>query len=71
MGHTHLQAVLILYAWTAVVAVGTLLFLFVEWYYAIGIIVIGLLGSAVITLSPDNLVADDPLAIDETERPVR
>jgi len=51
--------------------VGTLLFLFVEWYYAIGIIVIGLLGSAVITLSPDNLVADDPLAIDETERPVR
>jgi UDP-GlcNAc:undecaprenyl-phosphate GlcNAc-1-phosphate transferase len=71
MGHTHLQAVLILYAWTAVLAVGTLLFLFVEWYYAIGIIAIGLLGSTVITLSPDNLVADDPLAIDDSEGKVR
>jgi UDP-GlcNAc:undecaprenyl-phosphate GlcNAc-1-phosphate transferase len=70
MGHTHLQAVLILYAWTAVLAVGTLLFLFVEWYYAIGIIAIGLLGSAVITLSPDNLVEDDPLAIDTPQRTV-
>jgi UDP-GlcNAc:undecaprenyl-phosphate GlcNAc-1-phosphate transferase len=70
MGHTHLQAVLILYAWTAVLAVGTLLFLFVEWYYAVGIIAIGLLGSAVITLSPDNLVEDDPLAIDAPQRTV-
>ncbi len=70
MGHTHLQAVLILYAWTAVLAVGTLLFLFVEWYYAIGIIAIGLLGSTVITLSPDNLVEDDPLAIDTPQRTV-
>jgi UDP-GlcNAc:undecaprenyl-phosphate GlcNAc-1-phosphate transferase len=70
MGHTHLQAVLILYAWTAVLAVGTLLFLFVEWYYAVGIIAIGLLGSAVITLSPDNLVEDDPLAIDAPRRTV-
>jgi UDP-GlcNAc:undecaprenyl-phosphate GlcNAc-1-phosphate transferase len=70
MGHTHLQAVLILYAWTAVLAVGTLLFLFVEWYYAVGIIAIGLLGSTVITLSPDNLVEDDPLAIDAPQRTV-
>jgi UDP-GlcNAc:undecaprenyl-phosphate GlcNAc-1-phosphate transferase len=70
MGHTHLQAVLILYAWTAVLAVGTLLFLFVEWYYAVGIIAIGLLGSTVITLSPDNLVEDDPLAIDAPRRTV-
>ncbi len=70
MGHTHLQAVLILYAWTAVLAVGTLLFLFVEWYFAVGIIAIGLLGSAVITLSPDNLVEDDPLALDAPQRTV-
>ena len=70
MGHTHLQAVLILYAWTAVLAVGTLLFLFVEWYFAVGIIAIGLLGSTVITLSPDNLVEDDPLAIDAPQRTV-
>ena len=63
MGHTHLQAVLILYAWTAVLAVGTLLFLFVDWYLAIGIIAMGLIGSTVITLSPDNRVVHDPLAI--------
>ena len=70
MGHTHLQAVLILYAWTAVLAVGTLLFLFVEWYFAVCLIAIGLLGSTVITLSPDNLVEDDPLAIDAPQRTV-
>jgi len=63
MGHTHLQAVLILYAWTAVLAVGTLLFLFADWYLAIGIIAMGLIGSTVITLSPDNRVVHDPLAI--------
>ncbi len=63
MGHTHLQAVLILYAWTAVLAVGTLLFLFVDWYLAIGIIAMGLIGSTVITLSPDNRAVHDPLAI--------
>ena len=63
MGHTHLQAVLILYAWTAVLAVGTLLFLFVDWYLAIGLIAMGLIGSTVITLSPDNRVVHDPLAI--------
>lgn len=69
MGHTHLQAVLILYAWTAVLAVGTLMFLFVDWFIAIGVIVLGLVGSTVVTLSPDNRVVDDPLAIPaEAER---
>lgn len=63
MGHTHLQAVLILYAWTSVLAIGTLMFLFVEWYVALGIIALGLIGSAVVTLSPDNRQADDPLAV--------
>ena len=63
MGHTHLQAVLILYAWTSVLAVGTLLFLFVDWYIAVGLIVVGLIGSTVVTLSPDNRDVDDPLAI--------
>lgn len=66
MGHTHLQAVLILYAWTAVLAVGTLLFLFVDWYLALAIIAMGLIGSTVITLSPDNRDVDDPLAIPST-----
>jgi UDP-GlcNAc:undecaprenyl-phosphate/decaprenyl-phosphate GlcNAc-1-phosphate transferase len=63
MGHTHLQAVLILYAWTAVMAIGTLMFLFVQWYVAVAIIMLGLIGSTVVTLSPDNRVANDPLAI--------
>ncbi len=63
MGHTHMQAVLILYAWTAVMAIGTLMFLFVQWYVAVAIIMLGLIGSTVVTLSPDNRVADDPLAV--------
>lgn len=65
MGHSHRQAVLILYSWTAVLAIGTLMFLFVAWYVAIGIIVIGLVGSTVVTLSPDNRVPNDPLAVEE------
>jgi len=63
MGHTHLQAVLILYAWTSVLAVGTLMFLFVEWYLALGIIALGLIGSTVVTLSPEHRDVDDPLAV--------
>ena len=63
MGHTHMQAVLILYSWTAVMAIGTLMFLFVQWYVAVAIILMGLIGSTVVTLSPDKRVADDPLAI--------
>lgn len=63
MGHTHLQAVLILYAWTAVMAIGTLMFLFVDWFIAVGIILVGLVGSTVVTLSPDNRVDNDPLAL--------
>lgn len=65
MGHSHRQAVLILYSWTAVLAIGTLMFLFVPWYVALGIIVIGLIGSTVVTLSPDNRAPHDPLAVEE------
>ena len=65
MGHTHRQAVLILYSWTAVLAIGTLMFLFVAWYIAVGIIVLGLIGSTMVTLSQDQRVTDDPLAIDQ------
>ena len=65
MGHSHRQAVLILYSWTAVLAIGTLMFLFVAWYVAVGIIVVGLVGSTVVTLSPDNRVPNDPLAVEE------
>ena len=65
MGHTHRQAVLILYSWTAVLAIGTLMFLFVPWYWALTIIGVGLIGSTVVTLSPDNRSEDDPLLIDQ------
>ncbi len=65
MGHSHRQAVLILYSWTAVLAIGTLMFLFVAWYVALGIIVVGLVGSTVVTLSPDNRAPNDPLAVEE------
>jgi len=65
MGHTHRQAVVILYSWTAVLAIGTLMFLFVPWYWALTIIGVGLIGSTVVTLSPDNRSEDDPLLIDQ------
>lgn len=52
MGHSHLQAVLIFYAWTTVVAVGTLLFMFVPWGWALAGIVVGLVACLVLTLAP-------------------
>lgn len=52
MGHSHRQAVLILYSWTAVLAFGTLMFLFVEWYLAVGIIGMGLVGATLVTFAP-------------------
>lgn len=69
MGHSHQQAVLILYAWTAVLAIGTLMFLFVAWYWALVIITLGLMGSALVTLSPDDSVTNDPLALDKETTP--
>jgi UDP-GlcNAc:undecaprenyl-phosphate GlcNAc-1-phosphate transferase len=69
MGHTHQQAVLILYAWTAVLAMGTLMFLFVAWYWALVIIAAGLIGSTVVTLSPGNRAANDPLSLDQETTP--
>jgi UDP-GlcNAc:undecaprenyl-phosphate GlcNAc-1-phosphate transferase len=68
LGHTHRQAVLILYAWTAVLAIGTLMFLFVPWYVALGIIILGLIGSTLVTLSPDQRSDTDPLSIEEETR---
>lgn len=52
MGHTHFQAVLILYAWTLVVAVGALLFMFVDWPVATGIMALGLVVTTVLTIAP-------------------
>ena len=53
MGHSHFHAVLIFYAWTAVAAIGTLLFLFIkDWWWAALITVVGLVVCTIITLSP-------------------
>ncbi|MDI2097471.1 MraY family glycosyltransferase [Ruicaihuangia caeni] len=52
MGHSHLHAVLIFYSWTLVVAVGCLLFLFLDQWLTFGIILGGLIVCAVFTLAP-------------------
>jgi UDP-GlcNAc:undecaprenyl-phosphate GlcNAc-1-phosphate transferase len=52
MGHTHFQAVLILYAWTIVVAVGALLFMFVDAIVATGIVGAGLIATTILTIAP-------------------
>ena len=52
MGHTHLQAVLIFYAWTATASVGLLLFLFTPSWVAIVVTVTGLVVCTIVTLSP-------------------
>lgn len=52
MGHSHFHAVLIFYAWTAVVAVGALLFLFWTWWWALTAVVVGLIACTAVTLAP-------------------
>ena len=52
MGHPHLHAVLIFYAWTFVVSVGVLAYRFVPWYVATLLIAVGLIICTVVTLSP-------------------
>ena len=52
MGHTHFQAVLILYAWTLVVAVGALSFMFIDAPLAAGMVVVGLVVTTVLTIAP-------------------
>jgi UDP-GlcNAc:undecaprenyl-phosphate GlcNAc-1-phosphate transferase len=52
MGHSHLQAVLIFYAWTATASVGLLLFLFTSSWVAIVVTATGLVVCTIVTLSP-------------------
>ena len=52
MGHTHFHAVLVFYAWSAVVAIGGLLLLFVPAAVAAAIVVAGLAGCTWLTLAP-------------------
>jgi UDP-GlcNAc:undecaprenyl-phosphate GlcNAc-1-phosphate transferase len=53
MGHSHLQAVLILYSWTSVVSVGFLMFFIVKPYgFAVAFLVIGAIVCTFLTLAP-------------------
>jgi UDP-GlcNAc:undecaprenyl-phosphate GlcNAc-1-phosphate transferase len=52
MGHTHLHAVLIFYAWTLVASVGLLMFLFVPWWWAVVFIGVGFIVTSAFTLAP-------------------
>ncbi len=52
MGHTHFQAVLILYLWTVVAAVGALLFMFIDWQLALGLVIGGLVVTTALTIAP-------------------
>ena len=52
MGHSHLHAVLIFYAWTTVVALGSLAYMFVPFWWTTLFIVVGLAICTIVTLSP-------------------
>jgi UDP-GlcNAc:undecaprenyl-phosphate GlcNAc-1-phosphate transferase len=52
MGHSHLQAVLIFYAWTAVVSIGCLLFFFQPLWPAVAFLCVGLVVCTALTLAP-------------------
>ena len=52
MGHSKLHAVLIFYAWTAVVSIGCLLFYAADSRVGLTVLVVGLIACAVVTLAP-------------------
>ncbi|MCU1402576.1 MAG: undecaprenyl-phosphate alpha-N-acetylglucosaminyl 1-phosphate transferase [Microbacteriaceae bacterium] len=52
MGHSHFHAVLIFYAWTAVVSIGCLLFMFMPAIWALTFIALGLIACTWLTLAP-------------------
>lgn len=52
MGHSHLHAVLILYAWTGAASIGMLLFLFIDTWWAALATVLGLVVCTIVTLAP-------------------
>jgi UDP-GlcNAc:undecaprenyl-phosphate GlcNAc-1-phosphate transferase len=53
MGHSHLHAVLIFYAWTSVISVGLLMIFFIRpWWIPLALIVLGLVACTFVTLAP-------------------
>ncbi|MDY0946923.1 MraY family glycosyltransferase [Frigoribacterium sp. CFBP9039] len=69
MGHSHFQAVLIFYAWTVVVAVGCLMFLFVKpTYFVIVFLCVGLVACTAATLAPLSRRKRVEMAVQTTPR---
>ena len=52
MGHTHFQSVLIIYGWTAVLSVGTLLFLFAPVSWVLVLLGLGVVVCVWFTFAP-------------------
>jgi UDP-GlcNAc:undecaprenyl-phosphate GlcNAc-1-phosphate transferase len=52
LGHSHFHAVLLFYAWTTVVSVGCLLFLFVPWQFALALVGLGIAACTGVTIAP-------------------
>ncbi|MCX7521168.1 MraY family glycosyltransferase [Microbacterium sp. STN6] len=52
MGHSRLHAVLIFYAWTAVLSIGCLLFYFRPYWMAVVFIAVGVIVCAAVTFAP-------------------
>lgn len=52
LGHSHFHAVLLFYAWTTVVSVGCLLFLFVPWQFALTLVGLGIAACTAVTIAP-------------------
>lgn len=52
LGHSHFHAVLLFYAWTTVVSVGCLLFLFVPWQIALTLVGLGIAACTAVTIAP-------------------
>lgn len=52
MGHSDVHAVLIFYAWTAVVSIGCLVFLFVPAVWALSFVAVGFVVCTLVTLAP-------------------
>ena len=68
LGHTHLQSVLIIYGWTAVVAIGCLSFMALTWPVATALIVVGLIACSLVTFGPlrkRRLAAAAPVSLEK------
>ncbi len=67
MGHSHLVSVLVLYAWTAAVSIGALLFLFIDTWWALIATMIGLAACTAITFGPLSRPRTDAVEASEAE----